>query len=359
MQTQHSVLKRGGLYWDRETVPPSLYQDHLERVQAAIAEAGDDAWIMYGDAQRYGAAAYTSHFLPRARSALVLVPRSGEPVLLASVGARDIPAAKTLTAIEDVRPFVRLPREAIRLLMERGLGQKQVGLVGAFNQLSAAEWEAISSELPEIHWEHRDAAFDQLRIAKAAEEQAVIRKAAAVVDIGLDTAAGALKPGATVRQALASVDKAMRYAGAEDLKLLLALGNGSLRPASDATIASGQGISLLAAAEVQRYWAEAARTYNGSTTLAEQALEAMAAAAKPGAAVGSLADAARAVLSSATGWTDTSADVYGFGHGIGLDLEEPPFLTPGSDARLADGAALVLHVVLPGSIAGRTVFVGG
>jgi len=29
---------------------------------------------------------------------------------------------------------------------------------------------------------------------------------------------------------------------------------------------------------------------------------------------GSVADAARAVLSSATGWTDTSADVYGFGH---------------------------------------------
>jgi Xaa-Pro aminopeptidase len=92
VQTQHSVLKRGGLYWDREALPPSLYEDHLKQVQAAIAEAGDDAWIMYGDAQRYGAVAYTSHFLPRARSAIVLVPRSGEPTLLASVGARDVPA---------------------------------------------------------------------------------------------------------------------------------------------------------------------------------------------------------------------------------------------------------------------------
>jgi Xaa-Pro aminopeptidase len=357
VQTQHSVLKRGGLYWDREALPPSLYEDHLKQVQAAIAEAGDDAWIMYGDAQRYGAVAYTSHFLPRARSAIVLVPRSGEPTLLASVGARDVPAAKTLTAIEDVRPFVRLPREAIRLLMERGLGQKQVGLVGVRNQLSAAEWDAISSELPEIHWEHRDAAFDQLRAAKASEEQAVIRKAAEVVEAGLQTAADAFKPGATVRQALAAVDKTMRYAGAEDVKLLVGLGNGSLRPASDAALDAGQSISLLAAAEVQRYWAESARTYNGSAALAEQAVEAMATAARPGVTAGSLADAARAVLSSATGWTDTSGDVYGFGHSIGLDLEEPPFLQTGSTAALVEGAALALHVVLPGSIAGRTVFV--
>jgi Xaa-Pro aminopeptidase len=357
VQTQHSVIKRGGLYWDRETVPPSLYEDHLKRVQAAVAEAGDDAWILYGDAQRYGAVAYASHFLPRARSAVVLVPRSGEPVLLASVGARDVPAAKTLTAIEDVRPFVRLPREAIRLLMERGLGQKQVGLVGARDQLSAAEWEAISSELPEIHWEHRDADFDRIRAVKAGQEQAVIRKAAEVVDTGLRTAAEAFKPSMTVRQALAAVDKAMRYAGAEDVKLLVGLGSGSLRPASDTSIAAGQSISLLVAAEVQRYWAEAARTYNGSATLADQAVDAMAVAAKPGVTAGSVADAARAVLSSATGWTDTSADVYGFGHAIGLDLEEPPCLEPGSDAVLVEGAAVALHVVLPGSIAGRTVFV--
>ena len=357
MQTQHSVIKRGGLYWDREVVPPSLYEDHIRRIQLAIAEAGDDAWILYGDAQRYGAVAYAGHFLPRARSAVVLVPRSGQPVLLASVGPRDVPAAKTLTAIEDVRPFVRLPREAIRLLMEQGLGQKRVGLVGARSQLSAAEWEAISSELPEVRWEHRDTVFDQLRASKASQEQTVIRQAGSAVEAGLSAASEAFKPGATVRQALAMVDKAMRYAGAEDVKLLVALGNGSLRPASDAVVATGQGISLLAAAEVQRYWFEAARTYNASASLAEQAVDAMAAAALAGATAGALADAARAVLSSATGWTETSADAYGFGHGIGLDLEEPPFLTPGSSHALVSGAALALHVVLPGSIAGRTITV--
>ncbi|HEX6512857.1 MAG TPA: M24 family metallopeptidase [Chloroflexota bacterium] len=350
------MIKRGGLYWDREALPPEIFEQRLKRVQAAIAESGDDAWVMYGDAQRYGPATYVSHFLPRTRSVLVLVPRSGQPALLASVGPRDVPAAKTLTAVEDVRPFVRLPREAIRLLVEFGLGQKQVGLVGAHAQLSVAEWEAISSELPEIQWQQRDDAFEQLRVAKAPEERAMIHRALEVARTGLDAAAEAIRRGQSVRQALAVVDKAMRYAGAEDLRLLAAVGNGSLRPASDVRL-TGQSVSVLAEVEVQRYWAEAARTYHGSPALAEQALQAMVDAAKPGAAAGAVADAARGVLSSATGWTDTSADAYGLGHGIGLDLEERPAIEPGSRAALVSGSALALHVVLPGAIAGTTVLV--
>src|ERR1051326_6527102 len=114
----------------------------------------------------------------------------------------------------------------------------------------------------------------------------------------------------------------MRYAGAEDLRLLIGIGQGSLRPANDAPIPSGQPVSLLAAAEVQRYWSEAARTFNGDSALARQAVDAMVATARPGATAGAVADAARAVLSSATGWTVTSADTYGLGNGIGLDLEE-------------------------------------
>ena len=82
------MIKRGGLYWDRDTSRPKP-SAAAWRVQAAIKEAGDEAWVMYGDSQRYGPVAYMGHFLPRARSALVLVPREGPPVMLASVGARD------------------------------------------------------------------------------------------------------------------------------------------------------------------------------------------------------------------------------------------------------------------------------
>ncbi len=358
MQGQHPVIKRGGIYWDQAALPPAVFEERLRRVQAAIAEAGDDAWLMYGDGQRYAPVAYVGHFLPRTRSALALVPRSGKPILLASVGPRDLPAVKTLTPIEDIRPFSQLPREAIRLLTEQRLGQAQVGLVGARGQLPVAEWQAISSELPEVHWQQRDDIFNTLRAAKEPSEQAMIRKAYEAVQTGLDAASHSVKPGVSLRQALAEVDKAMRQAGAEDVRLLVATGSGRLRPAGDTAVPSGQSVSLFAAAEVQRYWAEGGRTYGGSATLAQQALDAMAAAAKPGGTAGAVAAAARAVLSSATGWENTSADEYGLGHGIGLDQEEPPVIAPGSAERVAEGVALALHVALPGSIAGTTLITG-
>ena len=94
MQTLHPVLKRGGLFWDRQLLPEEVFRGRLARVQAAIAASGDAAWLIYGDAQRYGHLAYVTHFLPRLRAALAIVPREGDPTLLAQIGSRDVPASR-------------------------------------------------------------------------------------------------------------------------------------------------------------------------------------------------------------------------------------------------------------------------
>ena len=75
MRTMHPVLKRGGLYWDQELLPPACYAKRLARIKTLISESGDDAWLLYGDVERYGYVAYFSNFLPRTRSAMALVPR--------------------------------------------------------------------------------------------------------------------------------------------------------------------------------------------------------------------------------------------------------------------------------------------
>ncbi len=43
MRTMHPVLKRGGLFWDRELLPPACYAERLTRIRSPIAESGDDA----------------------------------------------------------------------------------------------------------------------------------------------------------------------------------------------------------------------------------------------------------------------------------------------------------------------------
>src|ERR1700679_3242073 len=147
-----------------------MFERRYARIQAAIAASGDDAWVIYGDAQRYGDIAYASHFVPRLRSVLVLIPKTGKPDLLASIGSRDIPASKILTWFEEMRPYTRLPGEAVKLINDRGLAGARIGLVGTRASLPIAEWDAIAKDLPNVVWTERDVPYAALRATKDAAE---------------------------------------------------------------------------------------------------------------------------------------------------------------------------------------------
>jgi Xaa-Pro aminopeptidase len=366
MRTMHPVLKRGGLFWDQELLPPACYAERFARIRSLIAESGDDAWLLYGDVERYGHAAYFSNFLPRTRSALALAPRSGDPAILVSVGQRDIPAAKTLTWIDDLRPFSNLARQACALINEKGLSKARFGLVGIEESVSLKEWTDIAAGLPEAQWQTRSAAAMRLRQSKDRWELAALRRSALAVAGALDAVPRIARPGMTTRQLAAAVDRELRRAAAEDVRILIASGPQcalSLRPPGDHVLQNGDPVMLYAAAEVQRYWAEAARTFVlGRASAAQQALAARAAAALaairaaavPGALVSGLHDRAEARLDDAA--LCASARAYGYGHGIGLDPEETPFVVPGSDERVVEGATLALRVI--GHSAGQGIATG-
>jgi Xaa-Pro aminopeptidase len=186
---------------------------------------------------------------------------------------------------------------------------------------------------------------------------------------GLAAAAEALRAGVSERAVLAAVDRRLRYGAVEDARVLIASGpraSISLRPTDDRVLEAGDVVLLHLAAEYQRYWAEAGQTFvlGGADEAtrrladgAEQALGAIAGALRPGAPAGAAADAALDVLNGAEASLSTS---YGLGHGIGLDLEESPYLRPGESTALVDGAVLALHAVLHGeggrgALATRTV----
>lgn len=362
MQTQHQVLKRGGLYWDRELVPRATFDARCAALGAALAASGDDAWLVYGDAQGYGDLAHFSHFLPRLRSALALVMKDRPPALLANVGLRDIPASKTLTWIDDVRPFTRLPAETVKLVRERGLAGAKIGVVGLAGALPVVEWDAIRSELPDVTWTERGAEFAALRVRQDAAALAAVAGAAAVVREGLHAASSALHAGTTVRRALARIDRAMRMRAAEDIRILVASGPQcaiALRPADDRVLERGDAVMLFLSVEVQRHWAEAAQTYVlGTPSAALQAVAgtafaavgAMAAAVAPNAAASAIARAGETAIGDAA--LASSARAYGLGHGIGLDHDEAPALDRDGTGRVSDSTALALHAVLHGTDAG-------
>jgi len=355
MRTVHTVLKRGGLYWDRELLPPEACAVRYARVQAAIAAAGDDAWLVYGDVGCQGALAYVSHFLVRVRAGAVLIPRAGAPVLFAAIGLRDVPAAKTLTWIEEVRPFSRLVPALTSLIEERQLTRARIGVVGVEDLMPGADWEALRRSLPEVSWPERTPSLAALRAAKEAPEIAAIEHAAGSIAAALDAVPRFLRPGMTEREAAARIDRVIRRAAAEDVRILIASGKQAglgLGPVGDRALRAGDALLLFVAAAHQRYWAEAARSYvlgpvpEAMRDLAQRAGAAMAAmrgATVAGGAVAAIWRAAEAALGPVL---LPLAASYGIGHGIGLDSEEAPSIVASSDGELRADATLSLHLVL-------------
>jgi Xaa-Pro aminopeptidase len=370
MQTLHPVLKHGGLFSDWELLPQSMFADRYARVQKAIAASGDEAWLIYGDAQRYGDVAYVSHFVPRLRSVLVLVPKTGKPDLLASIGSRDIPASKILTWFEEMRPYTRLPGEAVKLVNDRNLSAARIGLVGTRMSLPVAEWDAIAAELPNVVWTDRDEQYAAVRRTKDAAEDGALRRSADAVAAAMREAEHALRPGRTVREATAQIDRGLRFAAAEDIRILIANGAGagaSLRPSDERVLNAGDTVLLHIQLEVQRYWSQASRTFvlgpvsdaqRALTARAAVALAAMVSAVKGGARAATVAQAAKAALGDEL---FAVAQSYGLGSGIGLDAHESPVIALDSTEMIPADGALSLHVVLHsaglGAIAGTTILV--
>jgi Xaa-Pro aminopeptidase len=180
MLTMHSVLKHGGLYWDREVLPAEAYAQRFARIQAAVVESGDAGWFVYGDVARYGCVTYVTNFLPRVRSALAYVPAKGEPALFANIGKRDVPAAKTITWVEDVRPFGRLPGEVVAFIEAEKLTRARIGHAGLEDAIPVVDWAAIDTGVPDVTWQSRDPELSVLRAVKEDWEVAAIARAAAI-----------------------------------------------------------------------------------------------------------------------------------------------------------------------------------
>ena len=365
MRTMHSVLKRGGLYWDRGLLPQAAYEKRLALIQAEIAHSGDDAWLLFGDVERYGTLTFATNFIPRVRSALAFVPKSGTPVLLANIGLRDVPAAKTITWVDDIRPFGRLPKDLIALIENQGLSASKIGLCGFEESLPVADWTAIEAGLPKVQWSNRGDLLWAMRASKESWEIEAIRRCAVMAEEALKLAPEVLHPGVTMREAIAVIDRHIRRAGAEDAHYLVASGPQTaigLRPVDDRALVKGDPIVISVAVESQRYWAETARTF--VLGAAPDALKALHAAAKnalvamgktvcTGAATGDIASAAEKSLNDSK--LSRVAAGYGFGHGIGLDAEELPIVRIGGKERVIGDATMALRVVLTGKACGAAI----
>ncbi|MSP39593.1 MAG: aminopeptidase P family protein [Deltaproteobacteria bacterium] len=327
---RHSVLKRGCSTWDPELVPQAEFQARLDRLRQDMALLNLDALVIYGDNYSFGDLCYLTNYFPKVRGGIAVVPRDGAISLLINIGSRDVPFAKTLTWVEDVRASNLVGADGAKLIKEKGLEKARLGLVDSGQGFPLPQLEDMKYALPEAAWGNMPSLLQPIRLHKGTREIAAMAQAGRLLKEVCDGASQFIKPGRKEYEIVADIDRLARDKGAEDIRILA--GAQRLNPPSFKQAASiGSHWAVYLAVQHERYWAEAGRTYflsaddklRSTYTRAQEIVAAMAKQLKPKRATADIDDIARREL----GEFYAAASVYGLANGIGLNQWEAPFLS--------------------------------
>ncbi|HEY4362883.1 MAG TPA: hypothetical protein VGN17_18075 [Bryobacteraceae bacterium] len=113
-------MKRGLIAWDREALPPAVFDARLAKVRAALAERDLPAVVVYSDVARSNDARFLTNFMPYWNRSLVVIPREGAPVLLCGLSPRVYPWIRSVTVFEEIRPASKLAPSLVEFCEERG-----------------------------------------------------------------------------------------------------------------------------------------------------------------------------------------------------------------------------------------------
>jgi Xaa-Pro aminopeptidase len=318
-------------------VPPQEFELRLDNARREMARLKLDAAIVYGDNYSFADLCYLTNYFPKVRGGIAVVPREGAISMLLNIGSRDVPFAKTLTWVDDVRASNQLGADAAKLVKEKKLDKSHVGLVDSGRGFSVQQLDEMKAALPEVEWATSDALVAPLRREKTWRELAALRGAGHILAEVCDEARSFIKRGRKEYEVIADIDRMARDKGAEDIRLLA--GERRLQPPSfkqGARLQSHWAVYL--AIQHERYWAEAGRTYiftddekmQSAYRKAQHVVDGMAAHLRPGNAVAAIEEIARKQLNEFY----PAASIYGLGNGIGLNQWEAPFFNENDAAEV-------------------------
>jgi len=217
-------------------------------------------------------------------------------------------------------------------------------------------FERLRARLP--GWDFFDCGgfFERLRMRKDRNEAALIKQAALAAERALEGALNTLREGMTELDLAAEIAYRMRT---EPSEVLIQFGTNSAIPhhESDRTrLGNGDVVLVDFGCRVEGYRSDITRTFVFGSAPEEflEVREVVFAAhqkaiekARAGIACGTLDLEARRVIAS-RGFGEYFT--HRLGHGLGLDVHEPPYLVEGNGAPLDDGAVVTIEpgIYLPG-----------
>jgi Xaa-Pro dipeptidase len=228
------------------------------------------------------------------------------------------------------------------------------------------ELRALEAAVPGVQTVDAGPIFTRLRQVKDAAELALIEEAVRILEVGLRNALNQLRPGMTERAFSRILSEAIIGAGAdaESFTNLVASGPNGANPHhnnGDRAFQSGDLVIIDCGGRYKGYISDITRTVAigepnaEARAIYELVLQANAAgrAACDQESTGADVDAAARQVIAAAGYGEYF--IHRTGHGIGIDVHEPPYIMAGNDEPLPIGATFTVEpgIYIPGKLGVR------
>ncbi len=364
-----------------ELVPRSELENRIARLQARLV-AADDAEAIF-----IFQAADLFYFTGTVQDAWLVIGRSGPPLMLVR---RSLGRARAESALEHILPLEN-PREIPGLLASHGLGGlRRVGL--EFDVLPVEQYARVGRLFPTMQFVDASRMIRETRTIKSAYEVARIRKAATIQDRMARKLREVLRPGMTELELAAEVEAEARRHGHQGIIRTrrfnldcfyghLLSGEGGAVPSFLDAPTGGSGLSpafgngpgmrriqphepimLDYVGALDGYHSDQTRMFSLGALSEDlvkgyqaclDILEEVMAALRPGMKASDVF-ARAAALAERLGYADRfmntgPAQVRFVGHGVGVELDEIPYLAAGSNLTIEAGMTLAVEpkIVFP------------
>lgn len=337
------------------------YEHRLTRAQALMTTQGFDAlFVTTPPNVRYFCGFDTQFWESPTRPWFLVLPREGAlTAVVPEIGA----AGMASTWVEEVRSW-QAPRpedDGVSLLAQT-LGQmpRRFGRVGGeFGRESVVrmpliDLDRVRADLPGLEFGDGSPIIRELRMTKSEAEIEKLRFICGIVSDGFEAFPGLVKIGDSEREATRKLRMDILARGADNVPFMPGVsGPGGydniIMGPSDRVLGEGDILIIDTGCTYDGYYSDFDRNFGfGSVSDAArkahevvwQATEAGIAAARPGATTTDVWRAQARVLEAGG---SLGNDVGRMGHGLGLQLTEPPSNMPGDDTILGPGMVLTIE----------------
>lgn len=344
-------------------ISPSEFASRDERLRKKMRQAGLDALIVFSDEYRSGHGTYLTGYKPinviEESPQVVIYVEDRPPTVV--LGRLNIYAAKDTIWTKDVRPYHRaaefLP-EVFRPLAGRAA---KVGLIGD-NLLPMNLFAVFKEALPKATFSSVDALLIDLRQIKSPAEIALMERAADINDEVLKAVVGKVRVGMTEMQVAGLCEGAARELNADIGSATVVMSGpntnyAAWRP-SDRKIERGEFVLIDFNPAVGNYCNDggvtvlmpgATKEQVNALTAGHRIVKEIVPKLKPHTSAKTVHDLMLerlAPLGYAPNFSPYVKGLRGVGHGVGVDVVEPPNLSSETDYQLLPGMTLAIKLDL-------------